>query len=384
MSGTFKVFVVDDDPLVLDIIRGILEAEYAVETFAGVGQCQQRLEVEKPDMFLLDVRMPGTDGYEFCRQIKDDAGLAQIPVTFVSSQDTIEARLTGYDAGGQDFIVKPFQAEEVLRKVKVAQDMVSGKRSLVQQLEDSELLSSLVMANMDEYAILVRFMRELISWETEQEIAQGILDMLSRYRLDGVAQTRISQRTLTLSAQGANVPLEAAVLDHVRGLERIFEFRNRSVHNFERLTMMINNMPVEDPEYCGRLRDHLCIAAESAEARLRALETEEASQRSQAGIEGAMERVRQMTAGLHQTLLSNRAASAELFMRMEQNLVNAFVHLGLSEDQERHLGDLVNRFMKELVELLDRGEQTYEALEELSGQLGQLTPTAGGAARGAR
>lgn len=374
MSEAFKVFVVDDDAFVLDIIRGILEPACEVETFDSVEACAPRLDTTKPDMFLLDVRMPGIDGYAFCRQIKDDAGLRHIPVTFVSGQDTIDARLKGYDAGGEDFIVKPFQAEEVLRKVKIAQQIARDKRALTSQLEDSELLSSLVMANMDEYAILVRFMRELISWDTEQEIATGILDMLRRYRLDGVAQTRISQRTLTLSAQGANLPLEASVLNHVRGMDRIFEFRNRSVHNFQRLTMMINNLPLDDPDYCGRLRDHLCIAAESTEARLKAIETEEASRRSQIGIQGALERVRTLTASLHQAHLRDRATSSELFVRMEQSLANAFVHLGMSEDQERHLGDLVHKFMKELVELLDRGEETHQALQELGERLGQLTP----------
>jgi CheY-like chemotaxis protein len=374
MSQTFKVFVVDDDPYVLDIIRGILEPDCAVETFTSVEACTPRLEAVKPDLFLLDVRMPGIDGYAFCRQIKDDPGLRHIPVTFVSSHDTIEARLKGYDAGGEDFIVKPFDVAEMQRKLQIARQIVQSKRSLASQLEDSELLSSLVMANMDEYAILVRFMRELISWETEQDIANGILDMLQRYKLDGVVQTRISQRTLTQSAQGANLPLETSVVNHVKGMERIFEFRNRSVHNFERLTLMINNMPVSDPDYCGRLRDHLCIAAESAEARLKALETEEANQRSQAGIKGALERVRTMTASLHQAHLRDRATSSELFVRMEQSLANSFVHLGMSEDQERHLGDMINGFMKELMELMDRGEETHEALQDLGVRLGQLTP----------
>jgi len=376
MSGSFKVFVVDDDPFVLDIIRGILEPDCTVESFESVEACAPRLETVKPDMFLLDVRMPGIDGYVFCRQIKDDAGLRHIPVTFVSGQDTIDARLKGYDAGGEDFIVKPFEAEEVLRKVQIAKQIAKEQRSLKSQLEDSELLSSLVMANMDEYAILVRFMRELISWETEQEIANGILEMLQRYKLDGVVQTRISGRTLTLSAQGTNLPLEASVLNHLKGMERIFEFRNRSVHNFERLTLMINNMPVSDPDYCGRLRDHLCIAAESAEARLKALETEEANQRSQEGIKAALERVRAMTASLHQAHLRDRATSSELFVRMEQSLANSFVHLGMSEDQERHLGDMINGFMKELMELLDRGEETHQALQDLGARLGQLTPGA--------
>ncbi len=373
MSSAFRVFVVDDDAFVLDVIRDILAPDYAVETFDSVKACEQRLVVEQPDMFLLDVRMPDKDGYAFCREIKDTAGLRQIPVTFVSSQDTIDARLMGYDAGGEDFIVKPFEAEEVRRKVQVARQIVQDKRTLLQQLADSELLSSLVMANMDEYAILVRFIRELISWENEQEIAAGLLEMMQRYRLNGVVQTRISRRTLTQSAQGTNIPLETSIMNHVRGLERIFEFRNRSVHNYERLTMMVSNMPLDDPDYCGRLRDHLCIAAESAEARLRALETDEASQRSQAGIRGVLERVRAMTEALGQAHLRDRAASSDLFVRMEQDLAKAFVHLGLSEDQERHLGDLVHGFMKELVDLLDQGEQTHESMQELGKLLGQLT-----------
>ena len=59
-----------------------------------------QLESEKPDFFLLDVNLPGMDGYTLCRRIKDNPALRNIPVTFVSSNDTIEERVTGYDAGG--------------------------------------------------------------------------------------------------------------------------------------------------------------------------------------------------------------------------------------------------------------------------------------------
>ena len=96
MSGCFKVFVVDDDPATLDIMRSLLESEYAVETFASVEECQSRLTDEKPGMFLLDVNLPGMNGYDFCRQLKDEHSFRQIPVTFVSSNDTSEARLAGY------------------------------------------------------------------------------------------------------------------------------------------------------------------------------------------------------------------------------------------------------------------------------------------------
>jgi CheY-like chemotaxis protein len=317
--------------------------------------------------------MPGVDGYTFCRQIKDDASLCRIPVTFISSHDTIDARLRGYDAGGEDFIVKPFQPEEVLRKVKVAQQIAHSKRSLQGQLDDAEMLSSLVMASMDEYAILVQFMRKLIAMETDSEVAAGMLDLLQRYKLAGVVQTRISGHTLTLSAQGTDLPLETSVLDHVRTMGRIFEFRSRSVHNFDRLTMMISNMPLHDPEFCGRLRDHLCIAAECAESRLKAIETEETNRRNQAGIREAIERITSSTANARNAYLRDRAACAELVMLLEQNFSKVFAHVEMSNKDELTLTELVNTFSEELLALLDGGEETHQAMEDLGRRLGQLS-----------
>ena len=157
MSASFKVYVVDDDPVVLDIMHAILEPDCQVETFPSAEDCLMQLESEKPDFFLLDVNLPGMDGYTLCRRIKDTPALRNIPVTFVSSNDTIEERVTGYDAGGEDFIVKPFEPEELLRKLLVAQNMIAGQRSLAVQAEEAELLSSLVMANMDETGILLQF-----------------------------------------------------------------------------------------------------------------------------------------------------------------------------------------------------------------------------------
>lgn len=137
--------------------------------------------------------------------------------------------------------------------------MVQDQRSLAGQLEDAELLSSLVMASMDETGILLQFMSKLIAMESTEEIAAGLLELMQRYRLDGVVQTRIGSDTQTLSTAGKNLPLEVAVIEHVRDQGRIFEFRQRSVHNFERITLMINNLPLGDPDFCDRLRDHLSV-----------------------------------------------------------------------------------------------------------------------------
>jgi CheY-like chemotaxis protein len=372
MTSPFKVFIVDDDPIVIEVLQSILAPDCAVEAFTTAEDCLARLSTAKPDMFLLDVSLPGMDGYTFCRQLKDDAAFHRIPVTFVSSHDTIDARVLGYDAGGEDFIVKPFEPEEVLRKLKVAQNIVQQQSSLAEQVEAAEYLSSLVMASMDETGILLQFMSKLIAWESTQEIAEGLLELLQRYRLDGVVQTRMVQGTQTLSAAGTNLPLEISVIDHVRKLGRIFEFRKRSVHNFERITLMVNDLPLNDPEYCGRLRDHLSVAAQSVDSRLKAIETDEANRRSQAGILLALESVSETIMALHDAHQRDSAESATLMISLQETLVNSFFRLGLTEGQESFLQNMVGDFMKRMAELQNRGVETQTTLQKLNDNLGKL------------
>jgi CheY-like chemotaxis protein len=372
MSQTFKVFVVDDDPVVLDIIEAVLGPDCDLHTFANAEDCAKRLASEKPDLFFLDVNLPGMDGYSLCRSIKDNAELRNTPVTFVSGHDTIEERIKGYDAGGEDFIVKPFEPEELLRKLFVAQNMVLNQRSLAEQITEAEYLSTLVMANMDETGILLQFMSKLIAMESADEIANGLLELMQRYRLDGVVQTRLGGTTTTLSAAGTNLPLEVSVIEHVRDQGRIFEFRRRSVHNFELVTVMVNNLPIEDPDFCGRLRDHLSVAAQGVDSRLRALQAEEISRRAQQNIISALESIANTIMELRDAHRNNTTASTQLIADLQETLLNSFYRLGLTDNQERFLQDMVGDFMTRMAALLDRSGETQQALQRLNQKLEQL------------
>ena len=372
MSSSFKVFAVDDDPVVIDIIRAILEPDCQIETFLSAEDCLARLATDKPDLFLLDVLLPSMDGYALCRLIKDDPALRHAPVTFVSGHDTIEERIHGYDAGGEDFIVKPFEPEELLRKVKVAQNITLSQRSLAVQAEEAEYLSSLVMASMDETGILLQFMSKLIAMDSAEEVAEGLLELMQRFRLDGVVQTRVNNETQTLSSAGRDLPLEVSVIEHVRDQGRIFEFRRRSVHNFERITLMVNNLPLDDPDYCGRLRDHLSVAAQGVDSRLKALQAEESSRRAQEGILAALENVGNTIMELHEAHQVNSAASSSLIVDLQETLLNSFYKLGLTDNQEKFLQNMVGDFMGRMVELLERGSTTQDALERLNSKLSQL------------
>jgi CheY-like chemotaxis protein len=370
MSNDFTVFAVDDDQMIQEILRSILEPHCRIRVFETAECCLQALSGdEKPDWVLLDIGLPGMDGYGFCRLLKDDAKTSQIPVTFISSHDNIDARLQAYDAGGEDFIVKPFEPAELLRKLKVAEHFVQTRRNLEQQVQASDELSNIALASMNDSGILLQYMSQLIGWTNEQEVASGTIDLLRKFSLEGVVQTRIGKRTHTVSPAGENVPLEVAVVNHVSSMGRIFEFHTRAVYNHDAITIMVNNMPLEDSMLCGRIRDSLATAGQGASARLEALAHEESSQRNQSALIEAFGSVQATLDALNQAALQNRYEISQMIFEFEQHIARTVVGLGLSDAQEREMEGAVGQFTRQLVERMDQTGQLQESLQAVSGRL---------------
>lgn len=113
------ILVVDDAPENLRVLSAVLKDQYRIKV-ATNGERALALAAsdDPPDLILLDVVMPGMDGYEVCKRLKSDPKTAAIPVLFVSSRDEEEDEARGLDAGGIDYIVKPVRPSIVQARVK--------------------------------------------------------------------------------------------------------------------------------------------------------------------------------------------------------------------------------------------------------------------------
>ncbi len=126
------VLIVDDSPVNLRIMVSILEKSGIKALIAQSGvRVIEQLERVKPDLILLDVLMPGMDGFEVCKRLKDNSLSRDIPVIFVTAlSDTVE-KVKGFQTGGVDYLTKPFQPEEVISRVNAHLTI----RKLQQQLQ---------------------------------------------------------------------------------------------------------------------------------------------------------------------------------------------------------------------------------------------------------
>jgi signal transduction histidine kinase len=112
------ILIVDDEPVSLKMLRAFLAAGNYEVRMATNGLDALAGAEEKPDLILLDIVMPGMDGFETCRRLKESEATRDIPVIFLSAQQDSKIRVTGLTLGGVDYISKPFDAPELLARVK--------------------------------------------------------------------------------------------------------------------------------------------------------------------------------------------------------------------------------------------------------------------------
>jgi DNA-binding response OmpR family regulator len=120
MPTNHKIFVVEDDSDISRLVRHNLEtAGYRVKTFSTTSQVLAEAQRERPSLFLLDIMVPGGDGLELCRQIRQ-AGtpLAGIPIIFLTAKTEETDRIVGLEIGADDYITKPFSPRELVARVK--------------------------------------------------------------------------------------------------------------------------------------------------------------------------------------------------------------------------------------------------------------------------
>ena len=375
MDSGYTIFIVDDVEAGRLTLESAFSQLYKLESFASAADCLARLATVTPNLFMLDVDMPEMDGYTLCRTLKNQPKTCEVPVIFISALDDLESRMAGYDAGGDDYIAKPVKLTLLKQKVEVLRRITEEKAALKSQLGDSDLLASMVMSQLDEYAVLVKFLRSLNSCNKHSEIAEATLSMLRTYRLKGALQFRLPGGEVTVDQAGESSPLEASIIGHVRSLGSIASFKNRTVFNFGRVSLLANNMPLHDPDLCSRHRDNLAIAAETVDAKLSALLTAQENQATRGDIESMLKLLDSAVQTFSKKYEDARFQSIETIRTLLAELDTEFANLGVQEDQEKEINDLIQSKTDQVVDAFDFSAETEKTLKDLSTRLGQALGT---------
>jgi CheY-like chemotaxis protein len=270
MSSRPKILLVEDDDCSAKFVLNVLpSSEYEVmhaETgMAALNLVQQDL----PDLVLLDVNMPGMSGYEVCQALRDDEDLGLLPVIFLSSLNSDEERLAGYEAGGDDYLTKSVSINELQSKIKLQLAIQAERSRLKTDLANACSTAMTAMSGAAEIGVALQFLRTSLACSTYAELCHEIFNTLGAYGLEGSIQIRGQQGMLSLNVKGPCSPLEESVLTNIARHGRLFEFSSRISCSYDHVTISVARDELDDH---GRMKDNLAIIAEGANARILALD----------------------------------------------------------------------------------------------------------------
>ncbi len=179
-DNAFKgnILIVDDTPYNLRLLSTILTKQGYVVGKALSGQMALKsVRASPPDLILLDINMPEMDGYEVCQQLKMDDKTREIPVIFISALNDVLDKVKAFGVGGVDYVTKPFQAQEVLARIKTHLNIQALQNALRKEQEKSERL----LLNILPEAIVEELKQKASSTPTEFEEATFLFADIAKF-----------------------------------------------------------------------------------------------------------------------------------------------------------------------------------------------------------
>jgi len=362
MTNNPLLLIVDDEPINIEIMEEALEDDYQLE-FAITGEdCLEKLTSITPDAILLDVNMPGLTGIETCIKIKENYATADIPVIFVSALGLPEERMNGYKAGGEDYVTKPFEEDELLVKIELTLASKKEKKDLQQGSNDAMSMAMTAMIQASEMGEVIQFTRDSYHCQTLESLAMRLLESLSQFELSATLCLYEDKQDYFFSTSGLVGEREQQAMKHARKKDRFIHFGRRTIINFQNISVLIKNMPIEDEVKYGRLNDVTGMLVEGADARMVGIQISSSLIQlinTTRDVLGDIEITHKENEQKHTTILDDLITSVEW----------AFINMDLSEPQEEFFRKSLTHAKNQSNVLFEADTQMNKKIESLIGLL---------------
>tara|TARA_R110000782_G_scaffold36500_3_gene86704 strand:- start:7784 stop:8722 length:939 start_codon:yes stop_codon:yes gene_type:complete len=233
MVNRGEVMIVDDTPANLQLLAGLLEDEgYMVRPTRVPEMAIESALANPPNLILLDIMMPGMDGFEVCRQLKQNENTANVPIIFITALQETQDRLRGFEVGGVDFITKPIRRGDVLARVSaqlVLYQMGESRKQTVglrnKELQENESKYRAVYESSDD-AIL------LLNNNVCFDCNSSALKMFAYTSREEIINTQLSHFSPTTQPDGrnseeiANEMIELAYQNNTHSFEWVYQRSN--------------------------------------------------------------------------------------------------------------------------------------------------------------
>lgn len=266
------VLTIDDDKvihhLVEEALSGVAQVIHAKNGEQGIRQAQKH----QPDIILLDVEMPKMDGYAVCKELKNNELTRGIPILFLSGRADLEERIRGYNAGADDYIIKPFASDELAARIDVLYQYKQRSKELEHEVNRAQSTAEMAMTDSGDLGRVMRFVSQSFATHDLASLSRNFLAFFEPMRLDVVVAFWHEDEHQFFANHGAECPLEQELLLQQRHGERFVDFDDNTIINYPKVSLLIKNMPIDDSALYGRYKDLFPHLLEATNAKLQDME----------------------------------------------------------------------------------------------------------------
>jgi CheY-like chemotaxis protein len=363
MSANATIMIVDDaeDSRVLQCM--LLEDKYTVVEALSGEDCIKQVEQSVPNLILLDINMTGMNGYEVCVHLRKQVKTATLPIIFVSGMFKPEERLQGYEAGANDYVTKPIDGEDLLKRVadqlvcqlNLSNSQVEAKNSMTLALE--------AMTYSGEMGQLMEFVKKSQAVDSMRALADMVCETITDFSISASAYIADTGEGDIFS--GCDVDsVEAELLRKSWSSKKnIVHAGIRTIVKSEQICLLIKNMPVDDENRYGRIKDHLSVLVNICDGPILTLQARQdlAVQRKKV-LEKVILVTEERLEEFNVKLSAHDNSIYQILTEMVTQLETMLFGLGLDEDQEKLLMGLAYNASEKL-------NETRKSTQQLEGDL---------------
>lgn len=361
-----RVLIIDDDRFTQNVIRRSLCNDYETRTADNGAMGLKVAGSWSPDIILLDVEMPGQNGYEVCDALKGNEQTAHIPVVFLSGHKSVRELMLGFEAGADDYLTKPFDPEVLNTKLSKITEHYSHKKSLASSAQQAEKTAMEAMTSNFELGCAVRFVELSHNIANFSQLASALIEATSSLGLSCSVMFKSSEGDHFFSAQGAGVsPLEENLLKVTHGAERFVDFGCRTVISFPQLALLVKNMPLDDRARYGRIKDTLPFMLGACDAKVRVLDAEQALRTQAEHLARSAHSIQSLLTEISKKVADNQHSVRSIMLALTSELSLELHKLGLEKDQEDYVLEQVDQATNQLHDAAKSVESVEYALNTM-------------------
>ncbi|MCP4488022.1 MAG: response regulator [Gammaproteobacteria bacterium] len=363
-SANNKPFIlcVDDEPINIVIMQELLDEKYRLELVTSGRECLDIAYTQNPDLILLDVNMPGIDGLETCAQLRENPETAGIPVVFVSALATESELMAGYEAGGDDYITKPFSEEILQRKIEIVLEAEKKKQKL-QDITDNVVQALIAnQGGFSELGMVVNFLQDCSKQTEFNGLSKVVFNCLGYFELDSSLLFLVELEPLFWFSDDINRPMEEQILLSLNSQDRIVRFGRRLAINSQKATILIRNMP-DDPDKQTRFTEYLAIMLEALDARIKSMAVEAQLDQHFAVIHRTTDKLQTQLKTVKAVAKKHKSRVDRMVARLGADIAQTASKQQLSNAQNMALAHVVKR-VEVQTKKIEQDRQTTRLTEE--------------------